>query len=65
MSIDLDELKRIKEEMESTEKKGETNVRVRNDLHCIVKGHVRDTKYSISKFVNLATIEKLIRDTEK
>lgn len=62
MSMNKNELKRLKEEIEGKKDISETNVRIRNDVHTCVKEHVKGTGNSITKFVNIATIEKLIRE---
>lgn len=62
MSMNKNELKKLKNEIEEDKGDGVTNVRLRNDVYLSVKERVKGTKNSITKFVTLAVIEKLIRE---
>lgn len=62
MSMNKNELKKLKNEIEEDKGEGVTNVRLRNDVYFSVKERVKGTKNSITKFVTLAVIEKLIRE---
>lgn len=62
MSMTKTELKKLVEELQSQKKEKEINVRVREDVHKEVKNHLQNTKQSISNFVTIAAIEKLIRE---
>lgn len=63
MSIDINELDRVKNEIRNSYEGGSTSVRVRNDVYSVVAKVAKKQKTSIIKFVTIAVIEKIIRDS--
>lgn len=62
MSIDKNEMEKVKKELENSYEGGSTSVRVRNDVYKMVADELENKKISITKFVTIATLEKLIRE---
>lgn len=63
MSIDKKELERIKTEIKNSYEGGSTSVRVRNDVYSSVTEVAKKEKISIIKYVTIAVIEKIIRES--
>lgn len=60
MSIDKNEVIRIKGEIESSYKGGAKMVRIRTDAYEQIAKHCKENDISIVKFVNVAALEKLL-----
>ncbi len=63
MSIDKKELERVKSEIKNAYDGGSTSVRVRNDVYEAVAEVAKKEKISIIKYVTIAVIEKIIRES--
>lgn len=63
MSIDTEKLIKTKEDIQRTYEGGSTSVRVRNDVYEQLTEVCRRKKISIIKYVTIAIIEKILRES--